>query len=253
MLHEKRENLDDGASAFNQKYLKENTFALLKILLKEEFRDKKISLVSSFGAESAVLLHMVSQIDRYLDIIFLDTFKHFEETYSYRKRLVKLLGLKGVRIIKPETPALKNEDPQGNLHSENPNLCCYLRRVLPLEKALQDREVWITGRKHFQSVERSTLSLFEEANGKIKVNPLIRWTRKDVDAYFEAHQLPQHPLVEKGFFSIGCAPCTNPTWSPDQARTGRWNGSAKTECGIHLEQTDISKPSNVVGFRRNQT
>lgn len=252
-MHKKIENLEDGASALNQKYSEEDAFALLKILLKEEFRGKKISLVSSFGAESAVLLHMVSQIDKHLDIIFLDTFKHFEETYGYRKKLVKLLGLKGVRIIKPEKPALKNEDPNGTLYSRNPHLCCYLRRILPLKKALQGQDVWITGRKHFQSEERSTISLFEEANGKIKVNPLIRWELKDIDAYFEAHQLPRHPLVEKGFFSIGCAPCTSPTWSPEQARTGRWNGFAKTECGIHLEQSDNSKPSNVVGFRRDQT
>jgi len=192
-----------------------------------------IALVSSFGAESAVLLHMVAEIDRTLPVLFLETGKHFAQTLSYKKKLVQRLGLSDVRELRPDGDALAAQDGQGDLWKRDADACCTLRKVRPLDGALKAFDAWITGRKQFHGGGRAALPAFEANATHIKVNPLIRWGKDDVEAYMLAHELPRHPLTDQGYPSIGCWPCTHPVAAGDDVRAGRWRGAAKTECGIH--------------------
>ena len=193
----------------------------------------KIALVSSFGAESSVLLHLVSEVDKSIPVIFLDTGKHFAQTLSYRNKLANLLGLTNIHDIHPHTETVKERDPDGRLWKNNADACCTLRKVEPLSGALDGYDAWITGRKQFHGAGRINLPAFEASPTHIKVNPLIRWEKEDVDAYVAAHDLPAHPLVAQGYPSIGCWPCTHPVAAGEDIRAGRWRGAAKTECGIH--------------------
>ncbi len=193
-----------------------------------------IAVVSSFGAESAVLLHMVATLDGSLPVMFVDTGKHFGETTAYRDRLISHLALTNVRAVKPDPSALAARDPEGMLFNTNADHCCALRKTEPLNRALEPYRAWITGRKRFQTAERSDLEIFEEFDGRTKINPLAAWGVADIADYVDRHDLPAHSLVAQGFRSIGCMPCTTRTLSGEDARAGRWRGSEKTECGIHL-------------------
>lgn len=205
---------------------------ILAHAIKEEFAGG-IALVSSFGAESAVLLHMAAEIDRAIPVLFLETGKHFAQTLSYKKKLVQRLGLTDVRDLYPSEGDLNAQDPKGDLWNHNPDACCTLRKVRPLGDALSGFDAWITGRKQFHGGGRVALPAFEANETHIKVNPLIRWSKDDVDVYVKAHDLPAHPLTAQGYPSIGCWPCTHPVAEGDDVRAGRWRGAAKTECGIH--------------------
>ncbi|MBX7513321.1 phosphoadenylyl-sulfate reductase [Qipengyuania sp. GH38] len=195
-----------------------------------------IALVSSFGAESAALLHLVSRIDDSIPILFLDTGKHFPETLAYRDELTDLFGLNRVDLY-PELSDLQKRDETGLRWSYDPDGCCELRKVRPLEKALARYDASLTGRKAFQSSTRANLPRFEvdtsDAQGRMKINPLIDWDADRIAAYFEEHNLPRHPLVERGFPSIGCSPCTREVKPGEDPRAGRWSGWDKVECGIH--------------------
>lgn len=193
----------------------------------------KAAVVSSFGAESAVLLHMVAQVDTSTPVIFLDTGKHFWETLSYRAKLIDRLGLTGVRIITPDEADLAAQDAGGNLHTTNADACCHIRKTIPLTRALEGFEVTISGRKRYHGAARATLDFLSIADGRLKVEPLAGFSALDIGAYMKAHDLPAHPLTEIGYFSIGCEPCTQPGGTAADPRAGRWAGSAKTECGIH--------------------
>ena len=193
----------------------------------------KAAVVSSFGAESAVLLHMVSQVDKATPVIFLDTGKHFWETLSYRAMLIDRLGLTGVRTITPDAADLAAQDAEGTLHKSNADACCHIRKTIPLAKALEGLEVTISGRKRYHGAARATLDFLSITDGRLKVEPLAGFSALDIAAYMKAHDLPAHPLTEIGYFSIGCEPCTQPGGDAADPRAGRWAGSAKTECGIH--------------------
>lgn len=194
----------------------------------------KIALVSSFGADSAVLLAMIADIDRSLPVIFLDTGKLFPATIAYRDTLVEALGLTGVITHGPNAADLAATDPAGALWMSDTDACCGIRKVTPLAVALSPYAAWISGRKRYQAETRANLPLFEAANGRIKVNPLLGWDRARIEAYREARRLPPHPLVAEGYPSIGCLPCTDKVKPGEDERAGRWRGKAKTECGIHL-------------------
>ena len=193
----------------------------------------KAAVISSFGAESAVLLHMVSQVDKATPVIFLDTGKHFWETLSYRAKLIDQLGLTAVRIITPATADLSTRDPDGTLHKNSADACCRIRKAIPLAKALEGFEVTISGRKRYHGAARATLDFLSIADGRLKVEPLAGFSALDIAAYMKTHDLPPHPLTEIGYFSIGCEPCTQAGGTAADPRAGRWSGSAKTECGIH--------------------
>ena len=206
--------------------------AILRRAIEDEFPGR-IALVSSFGAESAALLHLVSEVDKNLPVIFLETGKHFAQTLSYRKKLAKTLGLTNVLDIHPASDQVENRDPDGDLWKRDADACCTLRKVEPLTGALKNFDAWITGRKQFHGGGRINLPAFEATTTHIKVNPLIRWSQEDVDAYAKRHDLPSHPLTAQGYPSIGCWPCTHPVAAGEDVRAGRWRGAAKTECGIH--------------------
>jgi phosphoadenosine phosphosulfate reductase len=206
--------------------------ALLEPMVRDVFPGQ-LAVVSSFGAESAVLLRMVAGIDRTVPVIFLETGKLFAETLAYRDRLVAHLELDNVRSVTPDTQALEAHDPDGNLHASDPDACCHVRKVAPLERALAGLQAWVTGRKRFHGAARSRLATLEPSDSRLKINPLARWSRHDVEAYLERHDLPRHPLQAEGYLSIGCAPCTAPSGPRGGVRDGRWAGTPKTECGIH--------------------
>ena len=194
----------------------------------------RFAVVSSFGSESAVLLHMAAQVDRAFPVIFLDTGKLFSETAVYRTNLCARLGLSGVRIVAPAPQDLARHDPHGTLWQRDANACCAVRKVWPLDAALDGFEAWATGRKRYQGGARSSLPALEVTDGRMKVNPLIEFGPDDIDAYYARHDLPRHPLFESGYLSIGCEPCTRAVRPGEDARAGRWADADKTECGIHL-------------------
>jgi phosphoadenosine phosphosulfate reductase len=192
-----------------------------------------IALVSSFGAESAVLLHLLSEVDRGVPVIFLDTGRLFAETLEYRSRLVAHLGLSDVRSVTPDAERLHETDPHRALWMTDPDLCCRIRKTEPLARALRGFDAWFTGRKRFQGATRAGLHLFEADGERIKINPLANWGADDLKAYMQRHDLPAHPLVKRGYPSIGCEPCTSRVAPGEDGRAGRWRGTDKIECGIH--------------------
>ena len=199
----------------------------------------KLALVSSFGAESAVLLHMAAQVKRDIPVLFLDTGMLFGQTLDYRQELTARLGLTDVRDLRPLYQDLAVHDPSQDLWKSDTAACCNIRKVLPLDRALGEFDAWITGRKRFHGGDRLRLKVVEAADGKVKFNPLANWGKADLDAYVAKHDLPAHPLVEFGYPSVGCWPCTTPADGED-VRAGRWAGSEKTECGIHTARPPAS-------------
>ncbi len=192
-----------------------------------------IAMVSSFGADSAVLLHMLAQIDPSTPVLFVDTVKLFPATLLYRDELVATLGLSDVRTHKPSQEDLTENDPAGMLWMTDTDTCCHIRKVVPLESALNGFGAWVSGRKRYQSASRANLEYFEIDEGRVKVNPLADWSPAEILDYAKAHDLPPHPLVAQGYPSIGCLPCTSKVAPGEDPRAGRWRGQDKTECGIH--------------------
>ncbi len=206
--------------------------AVLVHAVREAFRGR-IAIVSSFGAESAVLLAIVAGIDPSVPVIFLETGKHFPETLAYRDELASHLGLTDVRDVTPRAQALQQRDPTGELWHYDQDACCGLRKVEPLERALVPFDAWISGRKRFQSSTRATLPLIERVGDQVKLNPLADWGAERIAAEFAERRLPRHPLVERGYPSIGCSVCTRSVANGEDGRAGRWAGTFKVECGIH--------------------
>lgn len=204
-----------------------------------------VALVSSFGAESAVLLHLVSRVDPATPVIMLDTGMLFEETLDYQAELVADFGLTGFRRVSPDPADLAAQDPQETLHRNDTDACCHWRKTVPLQTALRGFSGWITGRKRFQANSRANIRVFEadSENAMIKINPLAFWEPYDLKAYFEKHDLPRHPLVAQGYPSIGCRPCTSPVQEGEDSRSGRWRGEAKEECGIHIVDGQVIRQS----------
>jgi len=203
-------------------------------VLRRAFDDTpNLALVSSFGAESVALLHLASKVRPDVQVIFIDTMMLFPETLTYQREVARKLGLRRVQVVRADTAA---GDPDGTLHRRDPNACCDLRKTDVLEQALRGYGGWITGRKRFQSGSRTDLPAFEveASSGRLKVNPLAHWSTRDVADYMEENALPRHPLVARGYASIGCAPCTTPVAAGEDPRAGRWRGQSKEECGIHF-------------------
>lgn len=205
----------------------------------------KLALVSSFGTESAVLLHLAAQINPDVTVLFLDTGHQFGQTLDYRKQLATRLGLTDVRDLRPSYADLATQDPSADLYKTSTDACCNIRKVLPLDRALGDFDAWITGRKRFHGGDRLRLPVVEEGDGKIKFNPLANWSKAELDAYAKEHDLPAHPLKAMGYPSVGCWPCTQPAEEGDDVRAGRWAGQEKTECGIHVSR--VTHPVEVGG------
>lgn len=222
----------EDAAAYEMRFAGVPAPEMLRTLLTGELHGQ-IAAVSSFGTESAVLLHMVAQADPATPVVFTDTLKMFPETLTYRDTLVERLGLLDVRVIQPDASLLAAKDPDGIRHGYDPDGCCDLRKVEPLARGLAPFEAWISGRKGFQAGTRRALPRFEVENGRLKLNPLADWDKAALDGYFAAHDLPRHPLEVEGYLSIGCAPCTSKVKPGEDPRAGRWRGFDKVECGIH--------------------
>lgn len=204
----------------------------------------KVAMVSSFGAESVVLLHMISQVNPDAPILFIDTEMLFPETLQYQKDVAAELGLTNVQVIKPSRESLLEKDVDSILHTIDTDACCALRKTQPLDEALKDYDGWITGRKRYQSGQRAALPVYEKSGEKVKINPLADWDAAKLAAYIDEHKLPKHPLVARGFKSLGCAPCTTKTKPGEDPRAGRWRGEDKSECGIHIVDGKVVRKRN---------
>lgn len=228
------EPVQQRVDALNARYKHHSATAVLEHALKDA-QVGKTAMVSSFGAESVVLLHLVSVIDNTTPVLFIDTELLFAETLAYQQELTERLNLKNLQIIRAADKAKRIEDPDGTLHHFNTDACCNLRKTQPLQDALKGYDAWITGRKRYQGSTRAALEFFEnEDDRRIKINPLCHWDVNDLQDYMTENRLPRHPLVAQGYPSIGCAPCTSPVKEGEDPRAGRWRNSNKTECGIHI-------------------
>ena len=255
-----KENIEQKYKRLTEQYGEADGDMILRAMIEQEFPER-ICVVSSFGAESAILLHKVAQIDPTVPIIFLNTGKLFGETLRYRDRLQAQLGLADIRAIAPHKDDLAATDAAGDLWQKSTDKCCYIRKVLPQARALRGFEAVITGRKRFQTNARRNMAYIEMENGatnpiattdmtpdiagraaqaggtesiqRIRINPLAEHDLPALNAYMEAHKLPRHPLVKDGYLSIGCMPCTDKVTAGGDYRSGRWADEEKEECGIH--------------------
>jgi phosphoadenosine phosphosulfate reductase len=245
-----RDRIDTGprysetdAIRLNHMFRGHDTVEMLEILLREDILGD-VAVVSSFGAESAVLLHLIASVNPAVPVLFLDTGKHFPETITYKEELRERLGLTDLRDLKPDPALLAKKDGNGLRWSFDPDGCCEIRKVLPLKQALAGFDAQFTGRKAFQSATRNALPRFEIEDGRLKVNPLADWDKARLEAYVAEHDLPVHPLVDQGYPSIGCSPCTSKVAPGEDPRSGRWKGWDKVECGIHSAVTSLGDDDN---------
>jgi phosphoadenosine phosphosulfate reductase len=230
------------ADALNARFEGVDAQTMLRALFAEDELGE-IAVVSSFGTESAVLLHLVAKADPAIPVIFVDTLRMFPETLEYRETLIKAFGIRNASVVTPDAKVLAEKDENELRWSFDPDGCCAIRKVEPLARAKDGLDVWISGRKAFQSHTRENIARFEVEEGRLKLNPLGNWIKDDLDAYFEDHDLPQHPLEAEGFLSVGCSPCTSKVLPGEDARAGRWRGWEKVECGIHTP-IDPDDPAN---------
>ncbi len=194
------------------------------------------AMTSSFGPESGVLLHMVSLLDPNLPVLFLETGYHFKETLEYRDQLAKMFGLKNIIDLRADQTkkAALIEKHAGVPYEKDPDACCYINKVEPLDNELKKYDAWMSGIRRHQTDVRKSIRIVEAyEGGQYKVSPLANYTSRDSWWYLKEHSIPQHPLYEKGYLSIGCWPCTRPIQAGDDERSGRWAGKTKKECGIH--------------------
>ncbi len=195
-----------------------------------------IVMSCSFQMQSLPLLHLVACAAPQLPILFLDTGYHFSETLAFRDRLVREWKL-NLQIVRSDISPVEFTRLYGpELYRRDPDLCCYINKVRPMEEALHGRRAWISGIRRDQSRERANTRVLERTpDGVLRVQPMVRWTRADIAQYIQVHRLPEHPLHARGYKSIGCAPCTQPVQEGEDERAGRWAGWSKNECGLHTD------------------
>jgi phosphoadenosine phosphosulfate reductase len=195
-----------------------------------------VAVVSSFGADSAVLLHLVARIAPATPVLYADPGRLFPETHAYRRTLAARLGLTDVRPVRPPAGFRARRDPNGDLWQADPDLCCQLFKSEPLEAALAPLSVVINGRKRFQTADRAAMPVVDLDRGRrLRLSPLAAWTPAELRAHMARYRLPEHPMAARGYPSIGCVPCTGPVGPDEHPRAGRWRGRAKEECGIHFD------------------
>ncbi len=218
---------DTAIAALNLKYKPLSATQRIKELY-NDFHVNEVMLTSSFAATSAFFLKLFSEANKDQKVFFIDTGYHFEDTLGYKKKLTELYGLnvKSIRALKEEHE-FTNQDETWR---KNPDFCCSINKVKPLDTIKKKYKVWASGLMEWQSDHRATLNVFELRGEILKFYPLLDITKEQRDQYIEEHQLPFHPLVAKGYNSIGCSHCT----VPGEDRSGRWNNNPKTECGLHL-------------------
>jgi len=193
-----------------------------------------IAMTCSFQTQSLPLLHIVCQVAPQLPVIFLDTGYHFPETLAFRDRIVQEWGV-NLRVVRAAMSRDEFVRQYGDtLYQRDPDLCCYINKVEPMQRALAGLRAWISGIRRDQSPARANAQVLERTpEGVIRIHPIVTWTRHDIWRYIHEHNLPVHPLLAQGYLSIGCAPCTRPVHAGEHERAGRWDGREKTECGLH--------------------
>lgn len=196
--------------------------------LYRDFDVEEIMLTSSFAATSAILLKIFSDVNKSQPVFFIDTGYHFEDTLNYKQQLTDAYGLnvKSISAIKEEHLLTLQE----KTWQKNPDYCCFINKVKPLDLIKKNYTLWVSGLMEWQSDHRATLNIFEERGEILKFYPLLDVNQEERDSFIKEHKLPFHPLIAKGYSSIGCSHCT----SPGEDRSGRWNNNPKTECGLHL-------------------
>ncbi len=243
-LRARAAEIAERAAMLAARYAGVSGLELVRAMIESEFPGR-IAASSSFGAEAAVMLDLVAQIDPATPVIFLDTRKLFGETLRYRGELRNRLGLTDLRVVGPTEAEEAAHDPDGVLWRADADACCRFRKVVPLARALAGFDAWFTGRKRFHGGTRAALPTIEADGLHIKVNPLATWAREDIMVYFAERGLPAHPLVADGYSSIGCMPCTDRPRPGAGLRDGRWAGREKTECGIHTGPLDWPGSENL--------
>jgi len=197
----------------------------------------ELLFTSSFGAQSAVLLHLWSVVCRELPVTFIDTGFLFPETLAYRDRLAARLGL-DVRVLRPDIENGAFVTRYGtDIQRKDPDFCCGVNKIAPLAALKESARGWVSGLRRDQSRTRADVAILEQDGLLVRVHPIATLTAADVAAYLARHELPEHPLVARRYLSIGCAPCTRAVEDGEDERAGRWAGSAKTECGLHPSRT----------------
>ncbi len=230
------ETPDEKVSRLNAELRGKGPQDIIRAAIREFGR--RVTYVSSFGAESAAMLSLIAEVEPTLPIVFIDTGMHFQQTLQYRDTLSAALGLTDVRTFHPVKDEVKAIDPKGVLNKTDPNACCEVRKVRPLAPALEGFEAWFTGRKRFHGGGRAHLPVIEFFEGRYKINPLVELTQEDLKALLADRHLPPHPMVAEGYPSIGCWPCTVRPVDPNDIRSGRWVGFTKEECGLHLKRQE---------------
>ena len=206
----------------------------------------QIALSSSFQTQSVPLLHMASLIRRDILIFFLDTGYHFWETHMFREQLSSHWQLNVLDLYRDDRWNEFARNRTRSLPMDDPNLCCFIHKVQPMQKALKDMKAWISGIRRDQTAVRAKAGILElQEDGLLKVNPLLNWTKADIQSYAKEYHLPAHPLFQRGYRSIGCAPCTIAIGVNDDERAGRWSGRGKVECGLHTEMFQQKNLSEV--------
>ena len=232
LFHHRHNRPVDDLAAINARYRDMSPQDILRDAIEREWVGK-LAILSSFGAEAAVGLHMMAQIDPATPVIFLDTGRLFAQTEQYQRQLTEQLGLTQIRVLTPDSDDVADEDGDNRLWSRDPDACCALRKVRPLDAVIGEYDALITGRKRFHGGGRMRLPVVERINGRVRVNPLANWDATAIEDYFRRFDLPRHPLSDMGYASIGCWTCTAPVEADGDIRSGRWRGQSKTECGIH--------------------
>lgn len=195
----------------------------------------RMAATSSFQTQSLPLLHIIAQTAPQMPVYFLDTGFHFPETLAFRDQLAADMGLNVCSLTRHMEPDLFWQK-HGELHRTDPDQCCYINKVEPLHLAKRELDAWITGIRRDQTAQRRNTEIVTcERSGQYKVCPMATWSERDIWRYIHQHDLPVHPLLSKGYMSIGCAPCTRPVGQDGDTRSGRWQGQTKTECGLHVE------------------
>ena len=229
--------VEQEAAALNARFAKATPEAVLAAVVAEH--PGRVALLSSFGTEAALSLAILADVAPRTPVLFLDTGMHFPQTVDYRHALAERLGLTDVRDLRPVDKDPR--DPRSDLWRTDADACCTIRKVEPLDRALPGFDILITGRKRVHGAGRARLPLFEVIDGRMRLNLLVGVSPEELERRFTASGLPRHPLAEGGYTSIGCWPCTRPADDGDAtSREGRWAGSQKTECGIHLARPRVS-------------
>jgi phosphoadenosine phosphosulfate reductase len=196
----------------------------------------EVAMSSSFQTQSMPLLHMVTSLKRGIPVFFIDTGYHFWETLMFREKIASEWQINVIDLYRDSRWDVFAKQNTRSLPIADPNLCCYLHKVQPMQKALKDIKAWISGIRRDQTAVRANAKILElQEDGLLKINPLLNWTKADIKKYMEENHLPAHPLYEKGYRSVGCAPCTVAIGLNDDERAGRWAGRGKVECGLHTD------------------